>query len=300
MILKFFSKIKLFPCVFRFMGIGLIVSLSTLSSAQEVAASRPAAGMTYQEMMLLVMMGLTIFIALMVLITVVYALQVIRVMLQKELKDVALPVEESALSKWWKSLTNAVPVEKEETVMLDHNYDGIKELNNHLPPWWVYLFYGTIAFSVVYMLNYHVLSTQPLSAQEYELSMTTANKEVEEYKKKMASNINEENVVYVKDDKAALVAGKEIFDKECITCHGKAGEGGIGPNMTDEFWIHGGGIKNVFKTIKYGVPQKGMIAWEKKLKPEQMQNVASFILTLQGTNPPNAKKAEGEKYVEKQ
>lgn len=97
-------------------------------------------------------------------------------------------------------------------------------------------------------------------------------------------------------DAGALADGKKTFETQCATCHGKLGEGGIGPNMTDEYWIHGGTIANVIHTIRKGVPAKGMIAWEKTLTPDQVNAVASFILVkLQGTTPPNAKPPQGEK-----
>jgi cytochrome c oxidase cbb3-type subunit 3 len=183
-------------------------------------------------------------------------------------------------------------------MLLDHNYDGIHELNNHLPPWWVYLFYITIIFAVVYLFNYHVLNLQPLPSKEYALEMETAAKEVALYKKMYANNIDETNVK-ITTDASELAAGKEVYLKECKACHGEKGEGGTGPNLTDEFWLHGGDIKYIFKTIKVGVQEKGMISWEKKLKPDVMRNVASYIITLQGTNPPNAKAPQGEKFESK-
>ena len=111
-----------------------------------------------------------------------------------------------------------------------------------------------------------------------------------------AESITEDNVVYL-IDATAIEKGAAIFKGNCATCHGQLGEGGAGPNLTDEYWIHGGGIKNVFKTIKYGVPAKGMIAWQSQFSPSQMQKVSSYVLSLQGSNPPNAKSPQGPKYV---
>jgi len=253
--------------------------------------------MPSSELMLYVVIVLLLFVTVLALITMVVALMIVQRLL---ISDGKMQAEETLLSRLWASfdrqMTNAIPLNKENTILLDHNYDGIKELDNHLPPWWLYLFYGTIAFSVVYMLNYHVLNTQPLPAQEYETEMQLASIEVAEYMKKAAANIDETNVKFVKDNKVALEAGKKVFIENCAQCHGQAGEGGIGPNLTDEFWLYGGHIKNVFTVIKKGA-KNGMQAWEKKLKPDEMQSVASYILTLQGTNPPNAKEAQGEKYV---
>ncbi len=108
--------------------------------------------------------------------------------------------------------------------------------------------------------------------------------------------VNEQTVTFL-DDAPSLSAGKEIYVKNCATCHGLNGEGLIGPNLTDNYWIHGGGIKNVFKIIKYGVTQKGMISWQNQLDPKKMQETASYILTLEGTSPANAKQPEGDLYV---
>ncbi len=205
--------------------------------------------------------------------------------------------KESLWSKVMKGLTRSVPIEQEADVMLDHNYDGIRELDNRLPPWWIWGFYFTIAFAVVYLLSFHVAGTAKLSLAEYQEEMDNAKKEREERMKNSADNITFENVTYLTD--AGLIgSGKQTFEKLCVTCHGNAGQGNVGPNLTDDFWLNGGGIKNVFHTITEGVPAKGMISWKSQLTPKQIQQVASFILTLHGTNPEGAKEAQGEKWVE--
>ena len=194
----------------------------------------------------------------------------------------------------WKGLTDAVPLDKEETIMLDHNYDGIRELDNHLPPWWIGLFYGTIIFAIIYGFNYHWFGWSPLSGGEYEQEVATAQKQIEEFQAKNANSIDEKTVK-VLTDANTLGKGKEIFTGKCAACHGAAGEGGVGPNLTDEYWLHGGTINDVFATIKNGVPDKGMISWKATLKPNEIQNVANYILSIQGTNPANAKAPQGEK-----
>ncbi|MBK6977841.1 MAG: c-type cytochrome [Cytophagaceae bacterium] len=195
---------------------------------------------------------------------------------------------------FWKGLTDAVPIAKEETVMLDHNYDGIRELDNHLPPWWLGLFYGTIIFAVYYLLDYHVFHWSPSQKQEYDIAMEQGKKEVEAYQAKLGESINEKTVTLATDPKA-LESGKTIFVEKCAACHGAGGEGTVGPNLTDEYWIHGGTINDVFATIKNGVPEKGMISWKATLKPNQIQDVASYIMGLKGTNPANPKAPQGEK-----
>ena len=181
-------------------------------------------------------------------------------------------------------------------IPLDEDHDGIKELDNRIPPWFNYLFGGTILFAAVYFLNYHVWQSSPLPLAEYteEVNAADLSRRI-----RMASEgtINEDELVALRDD-ASITAGRERFLKNCITCHGTHGEGIVGPNLTDEYWIHGGGIKNVYTTIKNGVPEKGMISWKLVFTPKEIQQIASFVLTLQGTNPPNGKKPEGTLFFE--
>jgi cytochrome c oxidase cbb3-type subunit 3 len=200
-------------------------------------------------------------------------------------------------NKLMKKMTGAVSVEREADVMLDHNYDGIRELDNQLPPWWKWGFYFTIAFAVFYLFSYHVAGTGKLSLQEYSDELKQAQHDKEERMKISSNNITEANVVAF-TDAGELAEGKNIFEKNCVACHGNLGQGNVGPNLTDEFWLHGGGIKNVFNTITTGVPNKGMISWKAQLAPKQIQQVASFILTLEGTHPAGAKESQGEKWVE--
>jgi cytochrome c oxidase cbb3-type subunit 3 len=191
----------------------------------------------------------------------------------------------------------AVPVAREKEIDLGHEYDGIRELDNRLPPWWVGLFYVTLIWGFAYFVYYHVLDKGPLQEEEYAIEMALAEKEKEAYLSKAAEKVNETNVKALLSD-ADLSKGKQIYSTYCAACHGNAGEGGVGPNLTDKYWLHGGGIKNIFKVIKYGVPAKGMISWQTQLKPSEIQQVASYILTLQGTNPPNAKEPQGQEYIE--
>ncbi len=211
-------------------------------------------------------------------------------------------VQKPRKSLWdrlYKRWTKVVPVEKEKDILFDHEYDGIRELDNSLPPWWVAMFYITIAFAVVYMTYYHFAGIGKSSAEQYEAQMEQAEAEVKAYLAKQANNVDETNVTMITEE-AELAAGEAIFLTNCASCHGQLGEGGIGPNMTDAYWVHGGSINDVFKTIKYGVPEKGMISWKSQLRPAQMQQVASYILSLQGTNPPNAKEPEGELFQPEQ
>jgi cytochrome c oxidase cbb3-type subunit 3 len=203
---------------------------------------------------------------------------------------------------WWKQfsrkLADVVPIEKEKDILLDHNYDGIRELDNNLPPWWLYGFYLSIAVSIFYIGFYHFSSYAKSSAEIYEMEMAAAKVQVDEFLSRQADVVDENNVELLTDE-PSLSAGKSIFTTLCAVCHLEHGGGGalsVGPNLTDKYWIHGGSIKDVFTTIKYGVPEKGMISWKSQLRPADMHTVSSYILSLQGTNPPDAKEPQGDLY----
>ncbi|MBF4463877.1 cbb3-type cytochrome c oxidase N-terminal domain-containing protein [Flavobacterium sp. LC2016-12] len=205
-------------------------------------------------------------------------------------------------STWFKDLmhklTKTEPIEKEGDLLLHHDYDGIKELDNNLPPWWVYLFYITIIFGVVYLARYEIFGADN---QEMELKkeMAQAKIDVEEYLK-TAPDLMDEKTVVLLTDKESLEAGKEIFTTNCAACHRADGGGQIGPNLTDAHWILGGGIKEIFHTITNGGRDgKGMVSWKTNgMKPKEIQKVASYILSLQGSNPKDPKAPEGEIWVD--
>ncbi len=208
-------------------------------------------------------------------------------------------VKQSWLLRNWntldkKFLTKAVPLEKEADMLLDHDYDGIKELDNALPPWWKYGFYITIFIAVIYLLKYEMWHTGPNPTEEYTSEMTTAKEEVDAYLASMKNNVDEKTVTM--SDAAGIAAGQVTFAKTCVACHGAKGEGGVGPNLTDDYWLHGGSVADLFKTIKYGYPDKGMQSWQSTYSPIQMQELASYIKTLKGTNPPNAKAPQGDLF----
>lgn len=200
--------------------------------------------------------------------------------------------------KTYQKMLGSKPIEKEGEIILDHDYDGIRELDNNLPPWWVYMFYATIIFGVIYMFRFHVFGGYDQDT-EYEQDIAAARLEVEAYKK-TAKGLVDINTVELLTEASDISAGKLVFENYCVACHMPDGGGGIGPNLTDNNWILGGGIKEVFTTISEGGRDgKGMIAWKQTLKPIEMVRVASYILEeMTGTTPANPKAAEGELWVD--
>ncbi|CAN5803893.1 hypothetical protein BH11BAC7_BH11BAC7_22880 [soil metagenome] len=196
-------------------------------------------------------------------------------------------------------LNDSVAVEQESAIMMDHDYDGIRELDNNLPPWWKYGFYLSIVVSVIYLFHYHVFHTGKLSGEEYSQEMKDGAISIAEYQKS-AVNLVDENTVKYLSDPASLNEGSVIYKQNCVACHGESGEGkdGLGPNFTDDYWLHGGSINSVFRSVKYGWTDKGMKSWQQDLKPSEIQLVVSFIKSIRGTNPPNAKEKQGELYIE--
>lgn len=204
-----------------------------------------------------------------------------------------VPLQEVSLLD---KLNASVALEDEKDILLDHNYDGIKELDNSLPPWWKYGFYFTIVWGIAYLIYFH-LGSGPSSEKEYNDEVELAQIQIEAFIKKSANAVDENNVTLA-SDAGSLDAGKSVYMDNCAACHGRLGEGGVGPNLTDDYWLHGGGISDIFKSIKYGVPAKGMKAWQAELSPSQIRNVSSYIKMLFGTNPPNAKEKQGDLYKE--
>ncbi len=284
---------------------------------------------------------------------------------------------------------------KEKDILLDHDYDGIKELDNDLPPWWLYMFYLTVIWAVGYFLYFHVFGFGDSSYAEYqkelnpgwaaestaqsgftllksyhspyynpegdltprtrlEMILAEEKKINEELKAEKLAALESgetgkidvgaisfdelikaamakanpsaleklketfpdlyasldakkpvlaaaevaapaEKEIEALSDANSLASGEGVYSANCASCHGNKGQGGIGPNLTDDYWIHGAGMNDVVKIINIGVPSKGMISWERTLNQDQIMQVASYILTLHGTNPPNAKAPQGEK-----
>ncbi|HRF78488.1 MAG TPA: cbb3-type cytochrome c oxidase N-terminal domain-containing protein [Flavobacteriales bacterium] len=199
-----------------------------------------------------------------------------------------------------KRLTRQVSIEEEKNIDLHHDYDGIRELDNVLPPWWLWLFYGTIAWGVIYLVNMHVINVWQHQDSEYINEMAQAKSDVEAYMATLTNTVDENSVTFT-DDAALLAGGRELFNTYCTACHGADASGSetsVGPNLTDAYWIHGGGVKNIFKTIKYGVPEKGMIAWKAQLQPAELRSLACYIMSLEGKGSATQKAPQGELWKE--
>lgn len=213
--------------------------------------------------------------------------------LESEEEEEIPATESSFLKGIMQKLTKSTPVEREAAIDMNHSYDGIRELDNKLPPWWLWGFYISIIWGVVYMVRVHVLDTEPTPLEEYEIELAQAEADREAYLKTVGNLVDENNVTLLTES-SKIQEGQAIFMEHCAVCHQKDGGGAVGPNLTDAYWIHGNDIKDIFSTIKYGVPTKGMISWQDQLNPSQMQKVASFIKTLEGTTPQDPKEPQGE------
>lgn len=283
--------------VAKVVAVLLMLTAASGLFAQGAPAEAPKADANYN------LPDWNIVMAAVVLITELFAVVVLLLRIRLMLNQLAAADKPAAehkpfnihLPKLFDKINASVSVEHEKDVLLDHNYDGIQELDNNLPPWWVYGFYFTIIFAVVY-ISYYTLGGGPGSTDEYVKEMDEAKIARDEYMRKNALNVDENTVTLA--DAAGIAEGKTLFDANCTPCHGKLGEGIVGPNLTDDYWLHGGSIKDVFRTIKMGWPAKGMKSWQTDLTPIQIKQVASYVKSLHGTNPPNGKVHEGDLYNE--
>ena len=259
-----------------------LLLLSSSAFAQDAVPAAQGPSMTFgmESTVFWLMMGILIFefIALLVLCNVLYVF-----LLRKEL----IKPFGSMLPKWLQfnaMMGNDIPLEKDAELLTDHDYDGIQELDNGMPPFLKYMFIFTILFAVYYWVDYHVIEASPLQIQEYENQLAQGEADKAEYIKK-AGALVDENSVKVVEDPGVIAQGEKIYATNCVACHGDKGQGGVGPNLTDAYWLHGGDVKSIFKSIKYGIPAKGMRSWQSDIKPADMQAVTSFIIkNMSGKN----------------
>lgn len=184
---------------------------------------------------------------------------------------------------------------KKEDELLSHNYDGIEEYDNDLPKWWVHLFIITAVFGVVYVLYYHL--GPGLSQEEVlvlDLEQIEKDKKLKAEKEASAPKEESVDLAMLVTDSSRIASGKEVFTGKCASCHGPDGGGTIGPNLTDNYWIHGGSLEQIKGVIEKGVLEKGMLAWKGILKDDEIINVISYIHSIKGTTPTNPKAPQGE------
>lgn len=268
-------------------AMSIMALLVMLTNTNVFAAGTEASGFVLDSSLEILLISLNAFLLLVIIVLLVNVKKITKALQAGSDEEIAEADVFSSIG-----LTDAVSIEDEETILLDHDYDGIHELDNNLPPWWIWGFYITIFFAIVYMWYYFQADNRSVGENEFMAEMQVAAEEAE-----VRGASVDENSVELLTSEADIAAGNEIFQTNCAVCHTPTGGGQVGPNLTDEFWLHGGGIKNVFHTIKVGVPEKGMISWESQLSPTDMQKVASFVLSLQGTNPEGGKAPEGNKWT---
>jgi len=271
-----------------------LIFLSQVVHAQAATSVKEASGNGVNSQMMTIVLlcaiGLEIFIMIFL------AFRISDLVHSKEIRSVS--TRDSGLlyrfKRLWSRL-NFRPMEEEADIDLGHDYDGIRELDNVVPPWFTTAFVLSLIVAAGYFYRYHIAKSAPMQLEEYKIELAKADLEHDAYLATQANAIDENNVTIMTS--ADNDAGQKIFTTICAACHRADGGGQVGPNLTDEYWIHGGGIKNVFKTIKYGVPDKGMISWKEQMSPTQMAQVANYILTLAGSNPTDPKEKQGTLYI---
>lgn len=199
---------------------------------------------------------------------------------------------------WLERINNTKSLDEasEKAISLNHDYDGIGELDNPTPPWWNWMFILSVIIGIVYVWMLHVSKSVPLQIERLEIANEKAEEAIQQYLASAGDLIDETNVTYL-DGSNDLAAGKQIFVQVCAACHGQEGEGGVGPNLVDEYWLHGGDMKDVFSLIKYGVPEKGMPSWQNQYSAYEIAQLASYIKSIGGNEVANPKEPEGELYT---
>ncbi len=277
-----------------FIGL-MLVSMSSMAQATSaVAEPMQTAHTSGFRILLYTIVGLEM------LIIVLFA-QLIKYFINPEVLFVpkAERAPKPALINWgkiWNNMNRFKPLDYEASIDTGHSYDGIRELNNVTPPWFVVAFIASIIFAFGYLYRYQVAKSAPSQIEEYNIEVAEAKVQQEEYLKNQKDNVDENTVVMLNAD--GISSGAALFKINCVACHGTQGQGGVGPNLTDDYWLHGGGIKDVFKTIKYGWQEKGMKSWKDDFSPVQIAQLASFVKSIKGTKPPTPKEPQGDLYKE--
>lgn len=274
-------------------GVGAALLLAGSAAAQEAAPAAPAPPAAADGRTLLLWSLLAMLALVGMVFMLLFTLLVVK--MQPQLRKLyALPTVHNSWSGKVVGLLvgdNRLVTGELKDELMGHEYDGIAEYDNDLPPWWKYGFALTVVFAAGYLGYYQVAKAGLNSHDEYETEMRQATL----FLSADADDPNKLTTYTALKTPADLSTGKGIFATNCAPCHGPNAEGKVGPNLTDEFWLHGGEINHVYKTIKFGVQGKGMVAWKGKLSGKQILQVASYVQSLQGSKPANAKEPQGEK-----
>jgi len=242
------------------------------------------------DLYILMLIVLVLFIVILVMVKTLFILMGIKAK-EKEQKLGGFKVK-----TFFQKFNETVPIEEEESLDLSHDYDGIRELDNKIPSWWTWAFFSFVLFAIVYLYRMFVTETLPNQYVELAKANEIAAEQKLEFLKNSANNVDENSVVFL--GAGDIAQGAEVYAKNCVACHGDKGQGGVGPNLTDDYWLHKGGIKEIFYSIKYGWQEKGMKSWKDDFSPIQIAQLTSFVKTLHGTNPPMPKAQQGELYTE--
>lgn len=278
--------------IFFFLLSGSSLSAQTATTETVKVAAKTIGGLsasTFYLMATVIFLELGIIIAMLINIRLLLKVEKERLVTATATEHETEEAKKLKLS-WWDRFNKLRPVSQEAELDLGHEYDGIRELNNRLPPWWLYGFYLTIVFAVVYLWRFHVSHNGPSSKQEYETSVARAELKIQDYLKAKGEAVDE-NTVTMLTSANDIAEGKSVFMKSCVACHLETGAGNVGPNLTDNYWLHGNDIKSIFKTIRYGI--NAMPQWQNAYSNKQIAQVASYVKTLHGTNPPNPKAPQG-------
>jgi cytochrome c oxidase cbb3-type subunit 3 len=188
----------------------------------------------------------------------------------------------------------AMPNNNDPDHLLDHSYDGIQEFDNPMPRWWVYIFWATIIFSILYWFNVPGFGIGKGRIADYDKAMAAAAAADSKRRASEPKSASPEQLAAMTKDASVLALGKQAFGQNCAACHRADAGGQIGPNLTDDYWLHGAALEQIHKTVADGVLEKGMPPWGKVLKPTQLDAVVAYVFTLRGTNPPNPKPPQGD------
>lgn len=267
--------------------------------AQDPAAATATANTNpyaYTVWLILVVIGVEVFAIIVLGLQTIKLLRLASKEPEAESTAGAAVAQKSAFAAIWEKLNQFKPIEQEADIDTGHSYDGIRELDNITPPWFTAGFAASILFAIVYLWVFHVSDTGPRQEDEFAAEMAMAEEQKKAFLATQANNVDE-NTVTLLTSADDIAAGKKNFETSCVACHLADLGGQVGPNLVDAYWIHGGSVNDVFKVIKYGVQDKGMMPWKDEYTPQQIAQLASYILSMQGSKPATPKDPQGDLYT---